>query len=63
MEFTVVVKCFVWSIVTIGALFGVFHFVNQQLGMDDDNEIEETIEQVIEYHTDIDFDLTPNSKE
>ncbi len=38
-------------------------YINQQLGLLDDNDGEEIIEEVIKGHTGIDIDLTPSTKE
>lgn len=48
------------------ALFGILcscSYVNQQLGLDDDNFGEELIEEAIELKTGLDIDLTPGTPE
>lgn len=37
--------------------------INRQLGIEDDNPIEETVEEVIKSETGLDLDLTPDSPE
>lgn len=44
-------------------VFGGCHYINEKLGMEDDNEIEEIIEKIIEEKIGFDIDLTPNSPE
>jgi len=39
------------------------HYINQKLGLKNDNKIEQAIEDVIEQKTGIQVDLTPNSDE
>jgi len=43
----------------MGATFGGCHYINQKLGLRDDNIIEEAIEDLIEAKTGLDIDLTP----
>lgn len=38
-------------------------FLSEKLGLKDDNEIEEIVEEVIRQETGLDLDLTPNSEE
>jgi len=38
-------------------------YLNQELGLEDDNFVEESAEAVIEHHTGFDVDLTPSSDE
>lgn len=38
-------------------------YLNQYLGLEDDNVYEETVEGAIKYKTGFDLDLTPRSKE
>lgn len=38
-------------------------YLNQKLGLKDDNWIEESVEAVIDYKLNIDVDLTPESPE
>ena len=45
-------------LVFFGTLGGV-HYFNQMLGLSDDNELEQQIENMIENQTGIDIDLTP----
>lgn len=39
------------------------HYINNRMGLEDDNVIEEVVEDVIEKETGIDIDLTPESAE
>jgi len=47
----------------LAALAGGCSYINQKLGLMDDNVIEESIENVIESKTGLSFDLTPGSEE
>lgn len=44
------------------AVAGVFHFLNQLLGLKDDNPLEQVAEEVVELETGVKIDLTPNEK-
>jgi len=44
-------------------IFGGCHYLNQKMGLQDDNEIEEFVEKIIEQKTGFDVDLTPLSPE
>lgn len=44
-------------------LFGGCHYLNEKIGLKDDNELEEIVEKIIEQKTGLDLDLTPSSKE
>lgn len=48
---------------TIPFLFSGCSYLNQKLGLKDDNIAEEVFEDVIEGRTGIDVDLTPSSSE
>jgi len=52
----------VW-VVLMCAAFGGCQFLNRQAGLEDDHELEEQIENILEHHTGIDLDLTPDSPE
>lgn len=47
----------------MGAILGGCHYLNQKVGLPDDNVIEELIEELIESKTGLDIDLTPGSPE
>lgn len=47
----------------VAALTGGCSYLNQKVGLADDNIIEEALEQKIEQHTGLDLDLSPESKE
>jgi len=53
------VVCFL----VISAITGGCTYLNHKVGLEDDNIIEESIEQVIENKTGLDLDLSPASKE
>ena len=44
-------------------IFGGCHYINEKIGLSDDNVIEEFIEETIKEKTGLDLDLTPKSKE
>jgi hypothetical protein len=41
------------------AYSGLFHLMNKYFNLEDDNEIEQSLEKVIEHYTDFEIDLTP----
>ncbi len=47
------------ALLLVCSVFGGCSYLNNQLGLEDDNAIEEAIEDVIENRTGIDIDLTP----
>ena len=51
------------SVAIIGSLLGVYSYINRQVGLPDDNPIEEVIEEGIKAATGQDIDLTPDSPE
>jgi len=40
--------------------FGGCHYVNKRIGLENDNVIEETIEDILNKQLDLDIDLTPD---
>ena len=44
-------------------IFGGCHYINEKMGLKDDNELEEIVEEIINQKIGIDIDLTPASKE
>lgn len=50
-------------LVLCSAVMGGCNYFNQKFGLDADNPLEEAIEDVIEFRTGIDIDLTPDSVE
>jgi len=44
-------------------IFGGCHYLNEKMGLEDDNAIEEFVEERIKEKTGLHLDLTPNSKE
>lgn len=55
-------KVIIIGIVVCTVIFGGFSYINQKLGLEDDNPIEEAIESLIAHQTGIDIDLTPEEK-
>lgn len=51
--------------IIIGIIFGVWscNYINQKLGLPDDNIAEELAEELIEQKTGLDIDLTPGTPE
>lgn len=47
----------------LASVLGGCHFVNNKLGLQDDNVAEELAEELIESKTGVDIDLTPASPE
>ncbi len=47
------------SMLFVGMCFGACSVINDKLGLQDDHPLEEAMEDVIEHHTGIDIDLTP----
>ncbi len=44
-------------------MIGGFSYFNSTVGLEDDNFIEESLEDLIEHQTGLDIDLTPSSDE
>lgn len=53
----------IFLIISLASFLTSCGYINQKLGLKDDNIGEELIEQVIENQTGINADLTPESKE
>jgi len=53
----------VFGVVILSSIVGGCSYLNQRVGVSDDNPIEEYVEEVIKKKTGFDLDLTPNSKE
>jgi len=51
------------AMILMGGLVGGCSYLNQKLGLRDDNIIEEAIENKIEDHTGLNIDLSPDSEE
>ena len=49
--------------VIVGLFLGGCSYLNKKVGLEDDNFVEESAEALIEHHTGIDIDLSPQSSE
>jgi len=58
----ILIRSTIFILLVTGTLGGC-HMINQKVGLEDDNILEERIEEKIKEETGFDVDLTPNSKE
>jgi len=55
-------KYYALALISLALLSGC-EYINQKLGLEDDNLAEEIVEEIIEQKFDVDIDLSPSSKE